>query len=64
MSASANDFPTELEIWINNKKVNFTVSNKDFSEVTIGNFKLIKGENKIKILVKSNSLKLDWFKFN
>jgi len=64
MGASANDLPTELEIWINNKKVNFTVSNKNFSEVKVGNFKLKKGENKIKILVKSNSLKLDWFKFD
>jgi len=64
MSASANDLPTALEIWINNKKVLFTISNKDLSEVTIGSFKLKKGENKIKILVKSNSLKLDWLKFN
>jgi len=64
MSASANILPTDLIIWINNKKVNFTVSNKNLSEVTIGTFKLKKGENKIKILVKSNSLKLDWFKFN
>jgi len=64
MSASANDLPAALEIWINNKKVNLTISNKDLSEVKVGNFKLKKGENKIKILVKSNSLKLDWFKFN
>lgn len=63
MSASANALPAALEIWINNKKVNFTVSNKELSEVEIGNFKLKKGDNKIKILVKSNSLKLDWFKF-
>jgi hypothetical protein len=64
MNASANDLPTEIEIWINNKKVKITVSDKNFNERTIGNFKLKKGENKIKILVKSNSLKLDWFKFN
>ncbi|MDD5151217.1 MAG: cellulase family glycosylhydrolase [Flavobacterium sp.] len=62
--ASVNDLPAYLEIWINNKKVNLTVTNKDFSELTIGVFKLKKGENKIKIQVKSNGLKLDWFKFN
>jgi hypothetical protein len=64
MSASANAITTELEIWVNNKKVNFTIPNKELIEVKVGNFKLIKGENKIKIFVKSNSLKLDWFKFN
>jgi len=30
----------------------------------VGAVKLKKGENKIKILVKSNNLKLDWLKFN
>jgi hypothetical protein len=64
INASTNDLPCDLEIWINNKKVNFKVSNKDLSEVEVGTFKLIKGKNTIKILVKSNNLKLDWFKFN
>lgn len=64
MNASTNTLLTDLEIWINDKKVNFSVSNKELKEVTIGNFKLKKGENKIKILVKKNSLKLDWFQFN
>lgn len=63
MNASAIDLPAEVEIWINNKKANFTVINKDLKEVPIGSFKLINGINKIKILVKLNSLKLDWFKF-
>jgi hypothetical protein len=64
MNASTNALPASLQIWINNKKVNFTANHKVLSEVIIGNFKLLKGENKIKILVKSNSLKLDWLKFN
>jgi hypothetical protein len=63
MRASVIDLPAALEIWINNNKVNLTLRNKDLSELKVGNFKLKKGENKIKILVKSNSLKLDWFKF-
>lgn len=64
INAKVQDLPADIEIWINNKKVNLTISNKDFNEGTVGNFKLEKGENKIKILVQSNSIKLDWFKFN
>ena len=62
--ASAGIVPAQLLIWINNKKIQLTISNTDLSEVTIGDYYLKKGENKIKIMVKSNSLNLDWIKFN
>ncbi|MBL0272968.1 MAG: cellulase family glycosylhydrolase [Chitinophagaceae bacterium] len=61
---SATVVPAQLIILINTKKVNFNISNKDLSELTVGNFYLKKGENKIKILVKSNLLRMDWIKFN
>jgi endoglucanase len=62
--ASTNSEPAKLTIWINNKKANFSVIKKDLSEVKVGNFDLKKGDNIVKILVKSNSLKLDWLRFN
>jgi hypothetical protein len=64
LRASAIAEPAKLTIWINNKKVNSSVITKDLSEVKVGNFNLKTGENKVKILVKSSSLKLDWLKFN
>lgn len=61
LKASSGDKTTKLVIEINNnKKIKFTVNNKDLSEVILGNFKLNKGENKFKILVKSNNIKFDW----
>ena len=62
--ASSYAVPASLLIEINNKKVAFNVGTKDLSELTVGNFYLKKGDNKIKILVQSNTLKLDWIKFN
>ncbi|HEY8658584.1 MAG TPA: hypothetical protein VIL78_06080, partial [Hanamia sp.] len=62
--ASSYTVPASLLIEINNKKVAFNVGTKDLSELTVGNFYLKKGDNKIKILVQSNTLKLDWIKFN
>ncbi|MBL0131852.1 MAG: hypothetical protein IPP43_12680 [Chitinophagaceae bacterium] len=61
---SAASVPAQLIILINTKKVNFNISNKDLSELTVGDFYLKKGENKIKIWVKSNLLRMDWIKFN
>ncbi len=60
LKASCETKPAKLLIEINNKKINFTVNNKNLTEITLGNFYLNKGENKIKILVKSNTIKLDW----
>jgi endoglucanase len=60
--ASAADVPANFTFWINNKKAGFKVINKNFSEVAVGDFYLKKGDNTIKILVKSNTLKLDWIK--
>ncbi|MGB3007113.1 MAG: cellulase family glycosylhydrolase [Chitinophagaceae bacterium] len=64
IKASAVVAPTSLTIWINKKKVLVNVISKDFLEQTIGNYKLNKGKNKVKILVKSGTLKLDWFRFD
>ncbi|HQV59519.1 MAG TPA: cellulase family glycosylhydrolase [Chitinophagaceae bacterium] len=62
--ASAVIAPASLTIWINNKKTVVNVIGKDLLEQAIGNYKLNKGDNKIKIQVKSGALKLDWFRFN
>lgn len=56
--------PASLTIWINNKKTVVNVIGKELLEQATGNFKLKKGENKMKIQVKSGTLKLDWFRFN
>lgn len=56
--------PASLTIWINNKKTVVNVIGKDLLEQAIGNYKLNKGDNKIKILVRYGTLKLDWFRFN
>ncbi len=61
--ASANSKPVKLLLWINNKKVVFTVKNSELNEAKIGEFYLKNGNNHIRIKVKSNSLKLDWIKF-
>ncbi|MBK9381524.1 MAG: cellulase family glycosylhydrolase [Chitinophagaceae bacterium] len=62
--ASAVVAPASLTIWINNRKTVVNVIGKDLLEQAIGNYKLNKGDNKIKIQVKSGTLKLDWFRFN
>ena len=62
--ASAVIAPASLTIWINNKKTVVNVIGKELLEQATGNYKLNKGENKIKIQVKSGTLKLDWFRFN
>ncbi|MBK8143231.1 MAG: cellulase family glycosylhydrolase [Chitinophagaceae bacterium] len=62
--ASAVIAPASLTIWINNKKTVVNVIGKELLEQAIGNYKLNKGDNKIKIQVKSGTLKLDWFRFN
>ncbi|MBL0307985.1 MAG: cellulase family glycosylhydrolase [Chitinophagaceae bacterium] len=62
--ASAVVAPASLTIWINNKKTVVNVIGKELLEQATGNYKLNKGDNKIKIQVKSGTLKLDWFRFN
>ncbi|HXD78620.1 MAG TPA: cellulase family glycosylhydrolase [Puia sp.] len=62
--ASAEGGPCKLAIWINKKRVNFTVIKRELSEHAVGDFYLRKGDNKIKVMVKSRSMKLDWLKFN
>jgi len=62
--ASAVVAPASLTIWINNKKTVVNVIGKELLEQATGNYKLNKGGNKIKIQVKSGTLKLDWFRFN
>lgn len=63
INASANGMPAGLIIWVNEKKINVTIINKEWSELVVGDFYLKKGRNKIKVMVQSNALKLDWMKF-
>jgi hypothetical protein len=64
MRGSAALVPAQIIILINNKKIDFKISNKDLSEVIVGDFYLKKGSNKVKIMVKANQFKMDWIKFN
>ncbi|MBK8054473.1 MAG: cellulase family glycosylhydrolase [Saprospiraceae bacterium] len=62
--ASVAEVPANLIIEINSKKVIVNVLSEDFLEQTVGSYKLNKGNNKIKILIKSGMLKLDWLRFD
>lgn len=62
LSASATHQAAELRIFINNKKAKATVYNKEFKEISIGDYKLKKGKNTIKILVNSGIVKVDWIR--
>ncbi|HSN60239.1 MAG TPA: cellulase family glycosylhydrolase, partial [Ferruginibacter sp.] len=62
--ASTSALPAEIIIWVNNKKAKHRVSNNLLTESSLGNFKLKKGINKVKIQVKSADLKLDWIQFD
>lgn len=64
LRASAAAEPAQLTVIINSKKVNVDIINTEFSEVSIGDYKLKKGKNTIKILAKSNVVKVDWIKCN
>lgn len=63
LRASA-DQPARLIIIINNKKINVEITNITLSEAMAGAYKLRKGSNKMKVLVKSGAVKLDWIKLN
>ena len=63
LRASAVVKPAKLIFVINKKKVNIEISGSDFSEVTIGEYKINKETNSVKILVRSGTVKLDWIKF-
>ena len=60
--AFSSELPAAVIVSVNHKKIKFSVDAKDFSETRLGKFKLKKGINTIKILVKSNGLHLDWIK--
>ncbi|PKP44529.1 MAG: glycoside hydrolase [Bacteroidetes bacterium HGW-Bacteroidetes-13] len=63
LRASTKTKPSKIIIIVNGKKYHFTINNKDLDIVNTGTFNLMKGKNKVQILVKSNTLKLDWLKF-
>ena len=56
--------PAQLTIVINNKSVNIDVANTEFNEVSIGDYKLKKGRNIIKVIAKSKAVKVDWITCN
>ncbi|MGB4576896.1 MAG: cellulase family glycosylhydrolase [Paludibacter sp.] len=64
LRASSGTKAVKILIVINNKRINFNIKNKELTEIPIGNINLKKGENQIKIFVKSNTLNLDWLMFN
>lgn len=64
MRASAGMAAAGVSIWINNKKINLVVKSKEPGELTIGEFNLKTGDNKIRILATSDILILDWIRFD
>ncbi len=63
IKAAADIVPARIIIQINDQKFDFMIINKDWTEVTVGDFSLKAGENKVQIQVKSNAIKLDWICF-
>lgn len=61
-AAAAN--AAKLEIFINTEKLKVDIANTAFGEMAIGAFKLKKGRNTIKVVVRSGAVKLDWIKVN
>ena len=61
-AASTNT--AKLEIVINTKKLKVDIVNTVFGETAMGAYKLKKGRNTIKVLVRSGAVKLDWIKVN
>jgi hypothetical protein len=57
---ASSPVPSRLLIRVNNREIKITINSKELTEVTIGDYSVKKGDNKIKILVKSNTVKLDW----
>ena len=54
----------QLTIFINNKKTDIDIASKEFREIIIGKYKLKRGRNTIKIISKSNAVKIDWINCN
>jgi hypothetical protein len=63
MKAAADNIPAKLIIQINDQKSEITVNEKDWAEVTVGDYYLKAGENRVQIQVISNALKFDWIGF-
>lgn len=63
IKAAAPLAKARLMIWINNRPVELTLNNKELNELFVGEFGLKKGENKVKIMARSNVLKVDWIRF-
>jgi hypothetical protein len=55
---------TKVIFWVNEKKIKITLTNKSFYELLQGDFELNKGLNKVKVMVESGVLQLDWVKFD
>ena len=63
IKAAADNIPAKGIIQINDQKFDFTVIDKNWAEVTLGDYYLKAGENKLQIQVISNALKIDWICF-
>lgn len=64
LRASAIAGPAQLTVIINGKKETVDIPNTTFSEIGVGYYKLKKGRNTIKILSRSNTVKVDWVNCN
>jgi endoglucanase len=62
--AAAGQKPLVLQIEVNGQQKVVQLSDMDFSNRSAGIFTLNKGENRMKVLVRSGRLKLDWLKFD
>ena len=63
IKASVDDVPSRIVIQINEQKFDYNVINKVWTEITVGDYYLKAGENKVQIQVLSNTLKIDWICF-
>lgn len=61
--ASAAQEPLVLQIEVKGKKKVVQLTNTELAEIIAGTFTVKKGENRMKVLVRSGRLKLDWLKF-
>lgn len=64
LRASSVTGQAKLTVKINGKKVSIDMSNTTFSEIGIGDYKLKKGRNTIKILSNKNAVNVDWISCN
>jgi len=56
--------PAEIQLSIGDQVRTVKVSQNDWSEVKIGTFSLAQGQNRLKLLVKTGAVDMDWLDVN